>query len=154
MKIDFERLTIKNAELVFDWVIRLLEELGKEGEELSGLDRKKVLTEWQQAGERFNAFVARNENGSILGILTLVETFAIYANGNYGVINEMYISPEYRSAGIGALLIDAAKELGRKKGWARIDVTAPESERWERSRRFYEKQGFAFTGPKLKILLN
>lgn len=154
MKIEIERLTIKDSDLVIEWVMRLLTELGEEGDELGELDRKKVLSEWQQAGERFNAFVAKNENGNILGILTLVETFAIYANGNYGIIDEMYVSPEHRSAGVGALLIDAAKEFGKKKGWARIDVTAPESERWERSRRFYEKQGFVFTGPKLKILLN
>jgi len=153
MKLEIERLTIKDADLVFEWVMRLLEELGEEGDDLGGLDQEKVLSEWQEAGERFNAFVAKNEQGKVLGILTLVETFAIYANGNYGIINEMYVSPEHRSAGVGALLIEAAKEFGRTKGWARIDVTAPELERWERSRRFYEKQGFVFTGPKLKILL-
>lgn len=154
MQIGVIRLTIDEADLVFDWVMRLLVELEEEGDDLGELDREKVLSEWQQAGERFNAFVAKNQDGNILGILTLVETFAIYANGNYGIINEMYVSPEYRSAGIGALLIDAAKEFGRKKGWTRIDVTAPESERWGRSRQFYEKQGFVFTGPKLKVLLN
>jgi GNAT superfamily N-acetyltransferase len=154
MKIKFERLTIDDADSVFDWVMRLLIELGDEGDELGSLDREKVLSQWQQTGDRFNAFVARNEDGKILGVLTLVEPFAIYANGNYGIVNEMYVSPEYRSSGVGELLIDAAKEFGRKKGWARIDVTAPESERWERSQRFYEKQGFVFTWPKLKFLLN
>jgi len=35
----------------------------------------------------------------------------------------------------------------------RIDVTAPESARRERTRRFYQRQGYSFTGPKLKLLL-
>jgi hypothetical protein len=32
-------------------------------------------------------------------------------------------------------------------------VTAPESERWRRTRRFYERGGFTFVGPKLKLRL-
>lgn len=148
-----ERLGIQDAEIVFDWALRLLAELGEEGDELGSLAKEKVLRAWQEAGDRFQAFVARNSENEIIGILTLVETFAIYANGNYGIINEMYTTPADRSAGTGARLIEAAKEYGRSRGWTRIDVTAPESQRWERSRRFYEKQGFVFTGPKLKILL-
>jgi GNAT superfamily N-acetyltransferase len=75
------------------------------------------------------------------------------ANGNYGIINEMYVAPEYRSAGIGVRLVEAAKNFGRHQGLTRIDVTAPESKRWERTRHFYEKQGFVFSGPKSKFLL-
>ncbi len=86
-------------------------------------------------------------------MLTLSMAFAIYANGEYGVIDEMYVDPRYRSAGVGALLVQSAAEIGKRKGWNRIDVTAPESERWDRTRHFYEKLGFVFTGPKLKLLL-
>lgn len=151
MKVEI--LTIQHADIVFDWVMRLLLELGEEGEEMGSLARERVLKAWQDAGDRFNPFVAKNDSGEIVGILTLVETIAIYANGNYGIIDEMYVAPQYRSSGVGARLVEAAKEFGRKKGWTRIDVTAPESERWKRTRRFYERQGFVFTGPKLKILL-
>jgi hypothetical protein len=40
-----------------------------------------------------------------------------------------------------------------RRGWTRLDVTAPEAERWTRTRRFYKKEGFVFAGPKLKCLL-
>jgi GNAT superfamily N-acetyltransferase len=153
MKISVDRLTDQDSVVVFDWVLRLLNELGEEGEELGTLASQKVLRDWHASRDRFDVFIARNESKEIVGILTLSETFAIYANGNYGVIDEMYVAPEFRSQGVGALLVDAAKEFGRGKGWTRIDVTAPESERWDRTRRFYEKQGFVFTGPKLKFLL-
>ncbi len=149
-----ERLGLQDAPVVFDWVMRLLVELGEEGDELGSLAEDKVLKAWRREGDHFQVFVARNDAGEITGVLTLTETFAIYANGYYGIINEMYVSPEVRSEGVGALLVDAVKEYGRQKGWTRIDVTAPESERWERTRRFYEKQGFVFTGPKLKVLLS
>jgi GNAT superfamily N-acetyltransferase len=104
-------------------------------------------------GDRFQVFAAKDEAGTVLGVLTLTETFALYANGRYRVIDEMYVAPEVRSEGVGARLVDAVKEYGRRRGWTRIDVTAPEDPRWERSRRFYEGQGFTFTGPKLKFVL-
>ncbi|HEV8702170.1 MAG TPA: GNAT family N-acetyltransferase [Candidatus Polarisedimenticolia bacterium] len=84
----------------------------------------------------------------------LVESFAIYANGTYGVINEMYVAPPFRSQGVGGRLIAAVKDLAARRGWGRIDVTAPESPAWDRTRRFHESQGFVFTGPKLKFVLN
>jgi GNAT superfamily N-acetyltransferase len=153
MNIRVDTLTIEDAEIVFDWVLRLLRELGEEGEELGELDRDRVLSAWNQRKDQFYVLVARESTGQILGVLTLSLGFAIYANGEYGVIDEMYVDPEHRSAGVGSMLVERAVKIGREKGWNRIDVTAPESERWERTRRFYEKSGFVFTGPKLKRLL-
>jgi hypothetical protein len=51
------------------------------------------------------------------------------------------------------LLIEAVRAYGQEQGWRRIDVTAPESARWARTRKFYEDLGFHFTGPKFKLLL-
>lgn len=153
MSIHIEKLGLQDADTVFHWVLRLLVELGEEGEELGDLSRDRVLAGWKNRQDKYHVFVAKNERAEIVGILTLSTAFAIYANGEYGVIDEMYVSPEHRSEKIGALLVQAAADFGRKQGWARLDVTAPESERWERTRRFYEKQGFVFTGPKLKLLL-
>jgi GNAT superfamily N-acetyltransferase len=134
--------------------MRLLVELGEEGEELGELDHDRVLAGWRERPGKYDVLVARSDTGGeIAGILTLTTAFAIYANGEYGVIDEMYVAPDHRSAGCGAMLVSAARDIGLQRGWTRIDVTAPESGRWERTRRFYEKQGFVFTGPKLKLLL-
>lgn len=153
MSIRTELLSISDADIVFDWVLRLLQELGEEGDELGELARERVLEKWKNRQDKYYAIVAKDDANTILGILTLSVAFAIYANGEYGVIDEMYVDPPYRSAGVGARLVNAARSIGKQQGWTRIDVTAPESERWERTRRFYEKQGFTFTGPKLKLLL-
>ena len=153
MNIRIEKLSIVEAPLVFDWVMKLLRELGEEGEELGELDTDRVLVEWKARNDKYHVFAARDFKGEMLGILTLSVAFAIYANGEYGVIDEMYVDPKHRSAGVGAALVDAARKFGAEQGWRRIDVTAPESERWERTRHFYEKLGFVFTGPKLKTLL-
>jgi GNAT superfamily N-acetyltransferase len=153
MNIRIDTLTIEDAEIVFDWVLRLLRELGEEGEEVGELNRKRVLSAWKERKDKYHVLVARESTGQIVGVLTLSAGFAIYANGEYGVIDEMYVDPEHRSAGVGAMLVEAAVKIGREKGWKRLDVTAPESERWARTRHFYEKLKFVFTGPKLKRLL-
>jgi GNAT superfamily N-acetyltransferase len=151
MRID--RLSIDEAPAVLAAVDALLKELGEEGDEAGVTDVDRVLAGWRAAGDRFQAFMARTADGGAAGLLTLFESFAIYAGGAYGVINEMYVAPAHRSAGVGAALIDAAAAWGRGRGWARLDVTAPESQRWLRTRRFYESRGFRFTGPKLKLHL-
>ena len=151
--ISVKRVTLEGADVVFDLVDQLLRELGEEGDESGTLDRGGLTRAWRSDEARQFAFVAFDGDAPA-GVATVAEAFAIYANGHYGIINEMYVAPGYRSGGVGGLLVDAVKALGRERGWRRVDVTAPESERWARTRRFYERNGFRFTGPKLKSLLS
>jgi GNAT superfamily N-acetyltransferase len=147
------KLSLKEQDRVLALVQKLLRELESGSDEFAGIDKQKMLRDLAENEERFNAFAAINERGEHVGVLTLVEAFAIYAGGNYGVIDEMYVSPEYRSQGVGKMLLAAAKEFGRAKGWLRIDVTAPPEEEWRRTVKFYEREGFVFTGPKLRCKL-
>ncbi len=154
MAIRISKLSIADANTVFSFVLRLLNELGEESDDLGKLDREKVLRAWREAGDRFHVLAANDDAGEIVGLLTLNEAFAIYANGKYGVIDEMYVVPHLRSSRVGKMLMDAVKELAMERRWTRIEVTAPESDRWVRTRRFYEREGFTFTGPKLKFLFD
>jgi GNAT superfamily N-acetyltransferase len=152
-------VTVRKAErheipAALDLVVALLRELGEEGDEAGDLPIERLSRDLADPGTRHSIFVAVDSEGTIVGVLTLAETFAVYTHGYHGVIHEMYVRPAYRSAGVGASLIDAAVAFGVTRGWARIEVTAPESPRWVRSRKFYEALGFVFTGPKLKILLS
>ena len=142
----------EKAELVFDFVVRLLKELEDDPDEFRHLDFKKIAGEWKQMGDRFNAFIALDDSDNPAGIITLVENFAVYANGSYGIINEMYVRPDLRSTGLGKRLIETVKEYAKIRGWVRIDVTAPPGEKWRRTVGFYEREGFTFTGPKLRFL--
>jgi GNAT superfamily N-acetyltransferase len=138
---------------VFNLVEALLTELGEEGEETGALDRQTLDAQLAGGQTRHAAFIAETAGGTPVGVVTVSESFALYATGWYGIINEMYIVPGYRSHGIGRLLLDAVVDFARSRGWRRVDVTAPESNRWSRTRVFYERNGFVFTGPKLKRLL-
>jgi len=136
-------------DVVEKFVLALLDELGDEGKDLGTLS-PRVRALWEKHPERMHAVIAYGDAGEPVGLLTLTEGIAIYANGPYGVIPEMYVVPSARSSGVGRRLIERVVEIGRERGWSRIDVTAPESARWERTVRFYENCGFRFAGPKLK----
>lgn len=150
--IEIRRAGPQDRQTVLDLVERLLTELDQLPKEFAGLDRDRTLFDLANAGDTFIAFLARI-SGEPIGVLTVTETFAIYAGGRYGVIDEMYVVPEHRSSGVGRVLLEAAKELGMVRGWRRIDVTAPPGAAWERTVRFYEREGFIFTGPKLRCAL-
>ena len=147
--VEIVRAGAADRETVLVLVERLLRELEDEPEEFLRIDRAKILRDLEAAGERFAAFLAVEGEGPV-GVLTLTETFAIYAGGRFGVIDEMYVEAGHRGEGIGRRLIEAAVGFGHERGWIRIDVTAPSGPRWERTVRFYEEQGFVFTGPKLR----
>lgn len=93
--------------------------------------------------------LALDDDGDPAGIITIAESLALYASGWIGVINELYVVEQYRSEGVGKMLIDAVKELAEMKDWKRLEVTTP-GEEYERTIRFYERQGFFTIGPRMK----
>jgi len=152
-EVRIDAIEAPGAPEVYAAVEALLVELGHEADEADAINLKKVTADWRAAGARARVFAARARGGRLAGVLTLFEAFAIYAGGAYGIISELWVAPGHRSSGVGRSLIAAAVAHGRARGWLRIDVTAPEDPRFERTRRFYEREGFVYTGPKLKRLL-
>lgn len=92
------------------------------------------------------------DDDEAVGVITVVETLSLYAGGRIGVINELYVVPDYRSEGVGKLLLDMAKELAEQRGWTRLEVTTPGAE-YEKTLHFYEREGFFAIGPRYKYEL-
>ena len=134
-------------------ILALYNELGNEAEDLGALDETRVRGPWQQRPESMRVFAALDERGAPLGVMTLTEGFAIYANGRFGIIPEMYVRPGARSSGVGAALIATARKTALERGWTRIEVTGPESDGTGRTLAFYRRNGFTYAGPKLKLPL-
>ena len=145
--------------IVLTLINELLAELGEEGDEFLGIDREKLERDIRrdlassEAWGRFIPLLAKDEDGTPLGVLTLSETFAIYAGGAYGVIDEMYVRPAYRCRGVGTRLVEEAMTIARRRRWFRVDVTGPEGQDEAPAVDFYEKLGFEFTGKKLRRLV-
>lgn len=145
-------LELANIQSV-DAIIRLLKDLYKElGEESESL---KFLTadfvKEMLDSKNTEVYLAYNHNRDVVGIISLTQSQAFYAGGKYGVIDEMYVVPGFRSNNIGSQIIVGLKQIAKLKGWKRLDVTAPTEERWLRTVDFYKRNGFEFTGPKLKF---
>ena len=138
---------------VFNLVFKLLNELSEGSGDTPKLDPTKILADWQSSESRFTVFIAFSESMEALGIVTIAENFAIYAGGNYGIINELYVEPSVRSKQIGKMLIETAKAYAQAKGWRRLDVVAPLGDKWQRTVNFYVREGFVQTGPKLKFMV-
>lgn len=149
MKIEL--VNNNHIQLIIELLKELYLELGEEEESIQFLNKKLIEDIFDS--KQTEIYLIYNHNNEPIGITTLTETQAIYAGGKYGVIDEMFVKPGYRSKNIGTQLIQNIKDIAVSKGWKRIDVTAPSEERWKRTVDFYEKNGFVYTGPKLKFKL-
>lgn len=96
--------------------------------------------------------VARESNQPV-GLLMLNECAAIYAGGLFGEITELYVIPPLRSLGLAAQMLNRAREVGKVRGWMRLEVGAPEQPLWVRTKAFYQRLGFSEVGPRLKCLI-
>ncbi len=111
-----------------------------------------IRQQWLSDSAGHWAFQALNEAGEVLAFVTLAEAFSIFAHGKYGIINELWVSPNHRSHGVGAEMLKFCKQFAARQGWERLDVTAPPGDEWQRSVEFYRQNGFEFTGKKLKCI--
>jgi GNAT superfamily N-acetyltransferase len=86
--------------------------------------------------------------------VALCECHALYAEGAFGTIPELYVRPDYRTRKLGRRLVNEAKAFGATRGWKRLEVTTPPLPQFDRTLAFYEREGFSVAGGrKLKTLL-
>lgn len=104
--------------------------------------------------EKYFVFVARKDGGNAVGFVALYESYALYAEGSFGNMPELYVCPEFRSNHVGLRLVSQAKSFGVSRGWKRLEVTTPPLPQFDKTLAFYEREGFAITGGrKLKVAL-
>lgn len=106
------------------------------------------------AREKYFVFVARDTGGTPVGFIALYESHALYAEGTFGTIPELYVRPEHRARGVGLQLTSRAKSFGTSRDWTRLEVTTPPLPQFDRTLAFYEREGFSIAGGrKMKIAL-
>jgi GNAT superfamily N-acetyltransferase len=91
---------------------------------------------------------------SPIGCATLCESHALYAEGTFGIIQEFYIEPDYRSLQAGSQLLERAVVEAERLGWKRLELCTPPLPEFERTLDFYTANRFEVTGGrKLKLVL-
>lgn len=104
--------------------------------------------------EKYFVFIARGIDDEPTGFIALYESYALYAEGAFGTVPELYVRPAHRSSALGQRLLSQAKIFGASRGWQRLEVTTPPLPQFDRTLAFYEREGFAITGGrKLKVSL-
>jgi GNAT superfamily N-acetyltransferase len=156
--LNIQRAGVADASDITSLIGELLQEImqtiGIQAFHFDPIETARRLEDFLQQ-EKYVVFLARdNTDASIQGVLCLCESYALYAEGSYGIIPEFYVRPGHRCSGVGARLLDAAKAFGRDRGWKRLEVTTPPLPQFDRTLSFYTREGFSITGgSKLKLEL-
>ncbi len=93
---------------------------------------------------RGEILVVEDESG-VAGVITYSMNVAVRYGGTYAQIEELVIDEKLRGQGAGAALVNAALAAARAHGCREIGLYAREA-----NRPFYQKLGFAYTGPELR----
>lgn len=151
--------------VALDWVVReagegdiaaaaaavgeLLAELGGEAPSAAELEAAtRVLVERPEAG----ALLVAEAGGAIVGVLAASWLHAIHVPGRYGVIQDLWVDPEWRSQAIGRDLVEGFAAVAREQGAARLEVGLPKEsfERIRSTEAFYLANGFVSLGVRMR----
>lgn len=90
----------------------------------------------------------------IVGFGAICESHSLYAEGKFGIIQEFYVMPEYRSREVGSYLLKEIVKFAKEKGWKRLELCTPPIPEFNRTVAFYQSNGFEITGGyKMKYTL-
>jgi GNAT superfamily N-acetyltransferase len=90
--------------------------------------------------------MAAFDEDQIVGFGAMCESHSLYAEGAFGIIQEFYVIPTYRSKEVGKLLIKEIVDFAKGKGWKRLELCTPPIPEFDRTVDFYKSNGFEITG--------
>ncbi len=148
MNINFRDATVKDAELIGSFVVELTTEICKlTNAQHFDIDLNGTIQrcyELIRDGYYF-AIIGIYDNKPV-AVVTMTETYALYAGGKIGVIQEFYVAPELRASGVGSMLIEQVQDYGKKHNWSCIELCTPPLPEFERTLNFYQINGLSPVG--------
>ena len=133
------------AEMVGELLQEIMTAIGSKVFSFNSGDTETRVRAWLGNGT-YTVFVACDDRNVVMGFLALYESYALYAEGAFGTIPELYVRPPFRSQGVGARLLAEARQFAASKRWTRLEVTTPPLPQFERTLGFYERHNFSVSG--------
>jgi GNAT superfamily N-acetyltransferase len=106
-------------------------------------DRARVALAEAIEADRSTVLVAENR-GELLGFATAYMELNSVRFGQRCWVEDLAVSPEHRSEGVGKALLDAAKDWGRERGASHLELDSGEAR--TDAHRFYEREKPAWKG--------
>lgn len=148
MEIKFREATVQDSEIIGSLVVDLTTEICELTKvQHFDIDLNGTIQRCHELirDGHYSAIIGMYENKPI-AVVTMTETYALYAGGKIGVIQEFYVSPDFRAAGVGSMLIEQVQEYGKKHNWSCIELCTPPLPEFERTLNFYQKNGLIPVG--------
>jgi len=148
MKLEFTQATPDKAEIIGSLVVQLTQEICERTHaQHFDIDLDGTI-------QRCEALLSAGHYAAIIGwsacspvaVATISETYALYAGGKIGVIQEFYVIPEFRCSGVGAMLIEQVRAYGKKRGWSCLELCTPPLPEFEQTLSFYQHNGLVPVG--------
>lgn len=133
-------------------VVKLLTELGAEAPEVQTMcDVTQELLDDPQAG----LVLVATAEGVVVGVLSTSWLTAIHIPGRYGLIQDLWVHPSWRSSGVGATLLQALHERAREARIERVEVGLPKETfaGLRATEIFYKRHGFTPLGPRMRLIV-
>ncbi len=111
-------------------------------------DEVRALIEDESAGD----VLVADAEGELVGVLGSSWQRAIHVPGRYVVVQDLWVDPGWRSAGVGAALIESLAEIAAERGAPRLEVGLPREDfaAIEKTTAFYGANGFEHLGPRMR----
>ena len=149
MHIRIVRAEAAHAAVIAEMVGELLQEImtaiGSKVFSFDVSDTEARACTWLSNGT-YTVFLASTDRDQVMGFLAVYESHALYAEGAFGTIPELYVRPTFRSQGVGARLLAEARQFATSRQWTRLEVTTPPLPQFERALAFYERHNFSISG--------
>jgi GNAT superfamily N-acetyltransferase len=84
-------------------------------------------------------FLLAEEAGELVGMVQVNERFSTWDGRHYGYIEDFFVVEQRRGQGIGAVMLARIEELGRARGWVRLDLDVLAG---NDATRLYERAGY------------
>jgi GNAT superfamily N-acetyltransferase len=157
MNISFRKATVNDSEMVASLVVELTTEICHLTHtthfDINQHDTTKRCESLIKNGH-YRVIIA-SQNNTPIAMVTLTETYALYAGGKIGVIQEFYVVPEFRDSGVGSQLIEQVKSHAKHHNWSCIELCTPPLPEFERTLNFYQKNGLnPVGGRKMRQVLS